>query len=134
MDVTGKCLLYDEHMVRVFIADSFPEERSALRLLLLDLKMEIVGEANDWQTTLTLTPVSTLNMLVVDWELVPMDQSAALAELRLACPNPVVIVVISHLDTLMQATLSSGAEAFISKSDTPEQVIKRLQTAGESLL
>ncbi len=32
-------------MTRVYLADAKPEERSALRLLLLDLKMEVVGEA-----------------------------------------------------------------------------------------
>jgi hypothetical protein len=39
-------------MTRVFVADAKLEERSALRLLLLDLKMEVVGEAADWFTTL----------------------------------------------------------------------------------
>jgi hypothetical protein len=31
-------------MTRVYIADSKPEELSAIRLLLLDLKMEVVGD------------------------------------------------------------------------------------------
>jgi hypothetical protein len=39
-------------MPRVFLADAQLEERSALRLLLLDLKMEVVGEAADWPATL----------------------------------------------------------------------------------
>ena len=43
-DAAGEYLLYYKFMTRVFIADGKPEERSALRLLLLDLKMEIVGE------------------------------------------------------------------------------------------
>ncbi len=43
-------------MTRVYLADAQPEERSALRLLLLDLKMEIVGEAADWSTTLAQAP------------------------------------------------------------------------------
>jgi len=44
MDVAGEPLLYDESMTRVYLADSKAEGRSALRLLLLDLKMEVVGE------------------------------------------------------------------------------------------
>ncbi len=48
----GECLLYDECMTRVYLADAVPDERSALRLLLLDLKMDVVGEAADWATTL----------------------------------------------------------------------------------
>ena len=42
-------------MTRVYLADAKPEERSALRLLILDLKMEIVGEAADWLTTVSYT-------------------------------------------------------------------------------
>jgi len=34
-------------MTFVYLADAQPEERSALRLLLLDLDMEVVGEAVD---------------------------------------------------------------------------------------
>ena len=32
-------------MTRVYLADAKPEKRSALRLLLLELKMEVVSEA-----------------------------------------------------------------------------------------
>ena len=121
-------------MVRVFLADSLTEERSALRLLLLDLKMEIVGETYDWPTTIILAPVSTLNMLLVDSNLLPLERETALADLRLACPNPIVIIIISHLDTCKQVALSYGADAFISKSDTPDRVAERLQAAAQNLL
>jgi DNA-binding NarL/FixJ family response regulator len=121
-------------MIRVYLADSLTEERSALRLLLLDLKMEVVGEASDWLTTFEFAPVSKLNMLLVDWNMLPLDSTAALAALRTACPGPVVIVLISHLDARKQAALSSGADAFISKSETPDRVAARLQAASESLL
>jgi len=52
MDVVGKFVTYDECMTRVYIADAKTEERSALRLVLQDLKMDIAGEAADWATTL----------------------------------------------------------------------------------
>ncbi len=58
-------------MTRVYLADAQTEERSALRLLLLDLKMEVVGEAADWSTTLAQAPVSRTDMLLVDWDLLP---------------------------------------------------------------
>ena len=120
-------------MIRVYVADSLPEERSALRLMVLDLKMEVVGEASDWPTTFNLAPLSKLNMLLVDWNMLPLDPNAELTALRAACPGPVVIVLISHLDARKQAALSSGADAFISKSETPDRVAERLQTAAESV-
>ena len=121
-------------MTRVFVADALPEERSALRLVLLDLNLEIAGEAGDWPTTLALAPVSRTDMLLVDWDLLPADLGVqALVELRLACPNAIVVVLISHLDARQQAALSAGADAFISKGETPERVADRLRLAAASV-
>jgi len=133
-DAVGEFLLYDETMTRVFLADAQPEERSALRLLLLDLKLEIAGEAADWFTTLAQAPVSRTDMLLVDWDLLPSSPTAALEELRKACPAALVIVLISHLDARHQAALSAGADAFISKGETPERVAERLRAVAASVL
>jgi DNA-binding NarL/FixJ family response regulator len=121
-------------MTRVYIADSQPEERSALRLLLLDIKMEVVGEAVDWSTTLAQAPLNRPEMLLVDWDLLPDAPTVALEELRKACPAALVIVLISHLDARHQAALSAGADAFISKGETPERVVERLRSAAASVV
>ncbi len=133
MDVTGEPLLYDKAMTRVFIANARTEERYALRLLLLDMKMEVVGEASDWSATLVQTPLNRIDMLVVDWDLLPSPPTAALEILRKACPAALVIVLISHLTALQQAALSAGADAFISKGETPERLAERLRTVAASI-
>jgi len=120
-------------MTRVYVADAKPEERSALRLLLLDLKMEVVGEAADWFTTLAQAPTRRTDMLLIDWDLLPNSPTAALNELRKACPTALVIILISHLDARHQAALSAGADAFISKGETPERVAERLRLAAASV-
>jgi DNA-binding NarL/FixJ family response regulator len=125
-DAVGEFLSYDNDMTRVFIADAKPEERSALRLVLLDLKMEVVGEAADWATTLAQAPIKQTDMLLIEWDLLPNSPTAALDELRKACPAALVIILISHLDARQQAALSAGADAFISKGETPERVAERL--------
>ena len=122
-------------MPRVYLADSLADERSALRLVLLDLDMEIAGEAADWSTTLAQAPISRTDMLLVDWDLLPSAApTAALSELRKACPEALVIVLISHLDARQQAALSAGADAFISKGETPERVAERLRNVAASIL
>lgn len=134
MDAAGEYLLYDDSMTRVFLADSQTEERSALRLLLIDLKMEVVGEAADWLSTLAQAPATNLDMLLVDWDLLPIDLGVqSLAELRQACPNAIVVVLISHLDARHQAAISAGADAFISKGETPERVAERLRIVAASI-
>ena len=130
-DVAGGCLLYDEFMTRVYLADAKLEERSALRLMLLDLDMVVVGEADNWSTTLANAPATMLDMLLVEWDLLPVDLwPQALSELRQACPNAIIVVLISHLDARQQAALSAGADAFISKGETPERVAEHLQLAA----
>mgnify|MGYP000069976413 FL=1 len=115
-------------MTRVFLADSQPEVRSALRMVLLDLHMSVVGEAADWPATLAQAATTHPDMLVVDWDLIPPDGS--LLKLRATCPAAVVIVLISHLDARDQAALSAGADSFISKGESPERVAERLRAAA----
>jgi DNA-binding NarL/FixJ family response regulator len=120
-------------MPRLYLADAKPEERSALRRLLLDLKMEVVGEAADWPTTLAQAPVTRTDRLVGDWDLLPSAPDAAVDELRKACPAELVIGPISHLDARQQAALSAGADAFISKGERPERVAERLRFVADSV-
>ena len=133
--VPGEDCLYDRSMTRVFLADAQVDERAALRLLLLDLKMEVVGEATEWGNTLSQAPGTLMDILLVDWDLLPANLGVqSLAELRLACPNAIVVVLISHLDARHQAALSAGADTFISKGETPERVAERLRAAAASIL
>lgn len=120
-------------MSTVYLADAKPEERSALRLLILDLEMDLVGEAADWSTMLAQVPSSGAEILLVDWELLPSSPSSALEELRKACPAPLVIVLISQLDAREQAALSAGADAFISKGETPKRVAERLRALATNV-
>jgi DNA-binding NarL/FixJ family response regulator len=121
-------------MTRVYLSDALPEERTALRLMLLDLKMVVVGEAADWVTTLANAPASHLDMLLVDWNLLPTELGMqSLADLRSVCPNTIVVVLISHHDARQQAALSIGADVFISKGETPDRVAERLRQAATSI-
>ncbi len=133
-DAPGEFVLYHEYMTRVYVADALTEERSALRLMLLDLNMEVVGEAADWATALAQAPTRLTDMLLIDWELLPSTSpTLALNQLRRACPAALVIILISHLDARQQAALSAGADAFISKGETPERVAERLRVAAAGI-
>lgn len=106
--------------------------------MLLDLNLQVVGEAADWPTALAKAPATHPDMVVVDWDLVAKGSGAArstnsgqaLAELRMVCPTAIVIVLISHLDARQQAALSAGADAFISKGEMPDRVAERLRAAA----
>jgi len=120
-------------MKRVFLADAQLDERSAFRLILQDLDMQVVGEAADWPAVLALAPTTRPDLVVIDWGLVADESGAALPKLRAICPAAMVIVLISHLDPRHQAALSAGADTFISKSETSMRVAERLRDAVASI-
>ena len=120
-------------MTNVLLAAPQPDVRAALRLLLMDLEMGIVGEAADWSTTLALAPETRPDMLLVDWELIPLGSGNTLSQLRAVCPTAVVIVLISQLDSRQQAAVSAGADAFISKGEMPDRVAERLRMAADRI-
>src|ERR1044071_3797148 len=115
-DVSGQFVQYDEYMTRVYIADPLREERSALRIMLVDLHLEVIGEAADWETALAQAPSLRPEMLLIDCTMLPAGtQNTAVSVLRDACAGALVIVLISQMDARQQAALSAGADTFISK-------------------
>lgn len=117
-------------MTRVILAAPESDMRAALRLLLLDLSMKVIGEAADWPTTLTLASETKPDMLLVDWDLISIDSGNTLAQLRAVSPAAVVIVLISQLNAREQAALSVGADTFISKGEMPDRVAARIRAAA----
>ena len=104
-----------------------------MRLVLLDLNMEIAGEAGDWSTALTETPICRPDILLAACELLPAASSAALDQLRSACPKAPVIILIGHLGARQQAALSVGADIFIGRGEMPERVAECLRSAAKIL-
>jgi DNA-binding NarL/FixJ family response regulator len=95
--------------------------------------MWVVGEAADWSTTLDLAPATRPDMLLVDWELIPLNSGNSLSQLRAVCPATVVIVLISQLDARQQAAISADADVFISKGEMPDRVAERLRRAADQI-
>jgi DNA-binding NarL/FixJ family response regulator len=121
-------------MIRVYVATAKPEDRTALRLMLLDLDLQVVGEASDWFTTLAQAPATNFNLLLVDWDMLPMNAATGLQELRRSSNTYAVIVVLtSNLDSSKQAALADGADLFISKSEIPELMAGKLQFLAENI-
>ena len=121
-------------MMRVFIANAKAYERSALRFMLLNLKMEVVGDASDWLTTLAMAPTTNFNLLLVDWDLLPVNAAtASLSAMRQACSNAIIVVLTSYLDARQQAAQSAGADAFISKGEIPNRLADHLLAASNDL-
>jgi len=120
-------------MIRVFIANAKAEERSALRRMMLNINMEVVGDASDWLTTLAKAPATNFNVLLVDWELLHANAAASLSTMRQACSNAITVVLTSYLDAHEQAAQSAGADAFISKGEIPNRLADHLFAISRNL-
>lgn len=131
MDAAGKNRQYDEYMTRLYLSNATPEESSAFRLMLLDTTLEVVGEAADWFTTVVEVPISHVDMLLLDWDMLPINSpGAALNELRMVCPSTLIVIFISEQDAQKQAALSIAADMFITKGETPKRIAERLEVVA----
>ena len=117
-------------MTRIFIADASSEERYALRLLINDLNMEFVGETDEWLAVQDKGPASRADIYILDWDLLPLQASVALGELRKTSPGVMIILISGHHDIRQQVLLSSKINMFISKSDPPERIADQLRIAA----
>jgi DNA-binding NarL/FixJ family response regulator len=101
--------------------------------MLLKLDLHVVGEASDWFTTLAKAPAANFNILLVDWDMLPMNAATGLSELRQACTFAIVVVLTSKTDTLKQAALAAGADAFISKDEMSDRLAEQLRSVAETI-
>jgi hypothetical protein len=109
MDVAGECSLYYESMISAYIADALSEERSALRLVLMDRNIEVVGEAAGWTTASAHAPMSCTDMLLVEGIYSPTRLMQLQQKSEMFCPAALVITLISHLDARQQAALDDAS-------------------------
>jgi DNA-binding NarL/FixJ family response regulator len=116
------------NQTRILIADRRRKTRFALRTLLgRQPGLEISGEAADalelWGQIETDCPDAVL----LDWWLDGSTTADLLKALRRNCPG-VYIVVLSGLPEARRAALASGADAFVSKVDPPEQLLATIRS------
>jgi DNA-binding NarL/FixJ family response regulator len=108
--------------MRILLADHQSRVRFALRALLAQRpELRIVGEAVDAEDLLTQARVKCPDLILLDWGLQGLAAMDLLA-LRKVCPD-VVVIVLSGRPEARQATLEAGADAFVSKTDSPERLL-----------
>jgi DNA-binding NarL/FixJ family response regulator len=120
--------------MRVLVADAQMKVRSALRLILeQELGLSVVGEASEVEDLFAQAETIQPDLVLLDWELPGRQVDAStvlerslLTSLRTSCPHPKVIV-LSGRPEVRQAALAAGADVFVLKGDSPEQLITILR-------
>jgi DNA-binding NarL/FixJ family response regulator len=117
--------------MRVLVADSDPGVRWGLRLLLThDLGMQVVDEVTDRADLWPQVQRTTPDLLVLEWGMLGAEPAAVLARLRAAASGLGIVTLSGHPE-LRQIALAAGADACISKTDSPAQVRETLRAVAK---
>lgn len=109
--------------MKIYVADSQSRVRHGLRVLLEQQPgWEVIGEAADGQELLEQVGGNCPDLVLFDWELPGTPSVELLARLRQLCPALQVIPMSGHHE-LRQTALEAGADAFASKTESPERLI-----------
>ena len=109
--------------MRVLLADDESKVRSALRLLLeQEPGLSIVGEATKGEDLLAQVETTRPDLALLDCELPGPQTADLLPALRSRCPGLLVIALSGRPET-RRAALAAGADAFVSKGDSPERLL-----------
>jgi DNA-binding NarL/FixJ family response regulator len=114
--------------MRVLLADDQSHVRFALRALLeRQARIQVVGEAGDWEALLSQSNTTCPDAVLLDWGLPGATELEPLTALRQACPE-LVVIALSGRSEARRAALATGADAFVSKSDPPEQLLAAIRS------
>jgi len=113
-------------LMRLLLADDQPKARFALRTLLrFQAGLTIVGEAATADGLLALAEQTSPDVVLLGWGLRGSPPDALLPALRRICPHLYVIALSSRPEA-RDAALTAGADAFVSKIDPPERLLKAI--------
>lgn len=112
--------------MRIIIADTRPGVRSALELLLKrQPEFEVVDKVASTVALLAAVRAHQPQMVLLDWELARREQ-AGLIDLLVTVRNNLIIVALSSQPEACESALRAGVNAFISKGDPPDAVLRTL--------
>lgn len=110
--------------MRLLLADERPKTRFALRTLLrLQTGLTVVGEAATADGLLALAEQTSPDVLLLGWGLQGSQADELLPALRSICPH-IYVIALSSRPEVRGAALAAGADAFVSKIDSPERLLE----------
>lgn len=94
-----------------------------MRLLLdQECRWDIRREVTDAGELLVWLEQECCDLVLLDWELPGLAVEELIRRLRCLCPQTWIVALSSRLES-RSAALHAGVDAFVSKSDTPEQLL-----------
>jgi DNA-binding NarL/FixJ family response regulator len=126
-------------MITVLLADDDVLVRQGLRVLLESADdLHVVAEAADGAEAVDLARQTTPDVVVMDVRMAGEDGIEATRQIA-SWPEPrprVLVLTTFDLDEIVHDALEAGADGFLLKRTTPEELIEGIRTvaAGEALI
>ncbi|HMU83058.1 MAG TPA: response regulator [Leptospiraceae bacterium] len=116
--------------MKLLIVDDSNIIRKAIQKYLAEFGLEIVGEAGDGRTALTLFRETSPDVVTMDITMPEMDGLETLSEMRKISDSPKIIIVTALKDkaTALDA-LQKGASGFLAKPFTEAQLKEEIGRA-----
>lgn len=125
-------------MIRVLLADDDRLVRSGLRALLdAESDITVVGEAADGSEAIEQARTLLPDVVLIDVRMPKLDGVSATREIVSWKRRPRVLVLTTFdLDEVVDDAVEAGADGFLLKRATPEQLIEGIRTvfAGDALV
>jgi two-component system invasion response regulator UvrY len=117
--------------MRILLADNEANVRFALRTLLERHQgIQVVGEAVNSEAVLSQVKATCPDLVLLDWDLQGSAAVDLVPALRKVCPD-LAVVVLSGQPEARRAALAAGADAFVSKTDPPEQLLAAIRSVKQ---
>jgi DNA-binding NarL/FixJ family response regulator len=114
--------------MRLFIADEDKQLRVALQILLhQEPGVQVIGVATQAKGLLAQVKACEPDLLLLDWNLPGIAVSELIADLR-KLELPPKIVILAVRPEVENAAMAAGADAFVSKNGSPQELLACLST------
>jgi DNA-binding NarL/FixJ family response regulator len=118
--------------LRVVIADDRSRSRDALKALLATrLDIDVVGEASDGRGALGLVETRRPNVVLMDARMPTMDGLVATRTIKERWPE-IRVVVLTMYGSHRADALAAGADAFLIKGCSADDILEAVISCGES--
>lgn len=113
--------------IAVFLADAHGEVRAALHLLLeQSLPARIIGQTNTANNLVDEIRTTRPDIVLLDWGIPGPPLVRVIASLR-NLDHPVKVIILSSCLEVSAAALAVGADAFVSKIDSPQRLLTKMR-------
>ena len=122
-----------ETKLRILIAEDHQTVREGIKLLINSQSdMEVVGEAGDGEEALKEASRLLPDLVLMDLSMPTVNGLSATKSLRSQCPKVKIIALTRHSDDgYLRQILSAGANGYILKQSSPQDLVRAIRIVGE---